>query len=121
MKKQYIAGILCVLIIAMLPLATSRTIDSDPIIPKESETQALFGVTFIAGFIYNPERVGNIIRAKAVFLGYYDRGLLIKDSGIAIGLKDVRFRDGNMLYMSDPGEFGIVQVVGICTGFHVFE
>ena len=121
MKKQYIAGILCVLIMAMIPLATARTIDSDPIIPKDSEPQALFGVTFIAGYILNPEKIGNVVHAKAVFLGYYDRGLLIKNSGIAIGLKDVRFRDGNMLFMSEPGEFGLVQVVGICTGFHIFE
>lgn len=116
MKKQYIAGLLCILLLATIPLATAQT---RQIIPDDSEPQALFGVTFIAGYILNPERTGNYIKAKTVLLGYYDRGIIIKDTGISMGLKDVRFRDGNMLFMSEPGEFGLVQVIGICTGFYV--
>ena len=119
MKKQYIAGLLCILMLTTIPLATAERTETKQIMPDDSEPQALFGVTFIAGYIINPEKTANIIKAKAVLLGYYDRGLIIKSTGIAMGLKNVRFREGNMLYMSEPSEFGLVTVIGVCTGFYV--
>jgi hypothetical protein len=117
MKKRYITGFLCVLMIASLPLTVGQTNQELTNQSIEEEPQSIIGVTFIAGIIMNPQQVGNYIQAKALLLVYYDRGLIFKDSGVVIGYKQIRFKDGDLLYMSEPRTLGIVQVAGVCTGF----
>lgn len=86
---------------------------------QDEEPQSLIGVAFIAGIIMNPQTIGKYVQAKALVMAYYDRGLIFKDSGISMGFKNVRFKDGDLLYMSEPMAFGMVQVAGICTGFSI--
>ena len=124
MKKTYVAIFMCILMLVSIPLATAQQVTTKSIAESiiesnDGQPQSLIGVTFIAGFISKPQEVGKFVQAKAVFLGYYDRGLIVKDSGIATGLKTVRFRAGDLLFMSEPNELGLVQVIGICTGFSV--
>jgi len=120
MKKQLIGGILCILLLATIPLTVGQPIEEEKtIVADDRETESLLGVTFIAGLILKPEKVMNMVSAKVLFLGYYDRGIIFKDSGFATGLKNVRFRDGDLLYMSEPNAYGITQVFGICTGFNI--
>lgn len=120
MKKTYIAGFLCILMLVSIPLTTAEQATVEDIIESDiAQPQSLIGVTFIAGLITNPQQAGRFVQAKAVVLGYYDRGLIVKDSGIAMGLKTVRFRAGDLLFMSEPNDLGMVQVIGICTGFSV--
>jgi len=116
MRKKIIAGIFCLLMITTIPLTIGQTIEQET--DPEIEPTSIIGVTFVAGFISKPQQIGNMIYAKSVLLAYYDRGLIVKDSGISMGLKNVRFRDGQLLYMSEPNQAGIVQVFGICSGFH---
>ena len=117
MKKIYIAGFLCILMLASVPLAVSQASTEIMIQSDLPEPQSLIGVTFIAGLLLNPQQIGNYVQGKAIVLGYYDRGLIVKDSGIIMGLKQVRFRPSALMYMSEPGDLGVVQVAGICTGF----
>ena len=117
MKKAYIIGVLCILLLASVPLSVGQTSDEIIIQTDDPQAQSLIGVTFIAGLISNPQQVGKFVQAKAIVVGFYDRGLIVKDSGIIVGLKNVRFRQGDLLFMSEPSELGIVQVAGICTGF----
>jgi len=119
MKKQLIGGILCILLLATIPLTVGQSIEEKTIVTDDGEPESLLGITFIAGLILNPEKVGNMVSAKVLLLGYYDRGIIFKDSGFATGLKNVRFRDGDLLYMSEPNAYGITQVFGICTGFNI--
>lgn len=117
MKKIYIAGFLFMLLITSIPLAISQSSTEVMIQSNISEPQSLIGVAFIAGLVLNPKEVGNYVQGKAIVLAYYDRGLIVKDSGVLMGLKTVRFKPSNLMYMSEPGNLGIVQVAGICTGF----
>ena len=116
---KYIAGFLCVLMLVSIPLITAQAHQEVIKQTLDKEPQSLIGVAFIAGIIMNPQTIGNYVQAKALILAYYDRGLIFKDSGVAMGFKTVRFKDGNLLYMSEPGTFGMVQVAGICTGFSI--
>ena len=119
MKKKYIAGILCVLMLVSIPLTAAQTHKklSSEIINKEP--QSIIGVTFIAGIIINTQSIGNHVQGKALILVYYDRGLIFKNSGLSIGYKTVRFKDGDFLYMSEPNQLGLIQVAGLCTGFSI--
>jgi hypothetical protein len=84
----------------------------------DTDASSLIGVTFIAGYIMNPDKIGNRVSARALVLGYYDRGIIVKDTGVAI-LKQVQFREGSLVYMSEPNDFGMILVVGVVTGFNV--
>ena len=119
MKKKYIAGLLCALMLASIPLSIGQANEEVIIQSNDAEPQSLIGVTFVAGLIMNPKITGNFVQAKAIVLAYYDRGIITKDSGVVMGFKDVRFRQNDLLYMSEPGQFGIVQIAGICTGFSI--
>lgn len=119
MKIKYIAGFLCVLMLVSIPLTTVQAHREIITQTQDAEPQSLIGVTFIAGIIMNPQTIGKYVQAKAIIMAYYDRGLIFKDSGVAMGFKNVRFKDGDLLYMSEPGTFGLVQVAGICTGFSI--
>jgi hypothetical protein len=120
MKKQLIGGILCILLLATIPLTAGQFVEEEKtIVTEDIEPESVLGVTFIAGLILNPEKVGNMVNAKVLLLGYYDRGIIFKDSGFVTGLKNVRFRDSNLLFMSEPNAYGITQVFGICSGFKI--
>lgn len=119
MEKKYIAGFLCVLMLASIPLSVGQASEEVIIQSNDVEPQSLIGVTFVAGLIMNPQITGKYVQAKAIILAYYDRGIIVKDSGVVMGFKDVRFRQSDLLYMSEPGQFGLVQIAGICTGFSI--
>jgi len=119
MKIKYIAGFICVLMLISIPLTTVQAHQEIITQTQDEEPQSLIGVAFIAGIIMNPQAIGKYVQAKALVMAYYDRGLIFKDSGISMGFKNVRFKDGDLLYMSEPMAFGMVQVAGICTGFSI--
>ena len=119
MKKQLIGGALIIMLLSTIPLAAGEFTEDETIVAEDIEPQSIIGITFVAGLVLNPEKIGNMVNAKVLVLGYYDRGLLFKDSGVATGLKNVRFRDGDLLYMSEPNAYGVTQVFGICTGFNI--
>ncbi len=103
--------------LATVPLTESQFTEEETIVKAYIEPKSLIGVTFMAGLIINPVKTGDIVTAKVLILAYYDQGLIFKDIGIAGGLKNVRFRDGNLLFMSEPNEYGVTKIAGVCTGF----
>ena len=107
------------MMLATIPLAAGEFTEEKTVETEDIEPESLIGITFVAGLILNPEKVGNMVSAKVLILAYYDRGLIFKDQGIVTGLKNVRFRDGELLYMSEPNAYGVTQVAGICTGFKI--
>lgn len=121
MNKKVLTGLIGILLIATMPLAVAQ--QETEIVPVEestdTETQNLLGAALIAGYILNPQEVGLKTQAKAVALAYYEPGIIFKDRGIALGLKNVQFRPGNLLFMSEPNQFGLVLVAGMVTGFNV--
>jgi hypothetical protein len=119
MKKKLIGLFLGIILLSTVPLAVGQEAVEETAMEDEiGETNSVVGITAMAGYIMNPERIGNRVSAKAAILGYYERGLLKKDTGIAI-LKNIQFKDGSLLYMSEPNDFGFVLVAGICTGFTI--
>jgi len=119
MNKKLLTGLIGILLIATVPLAVSSQ-ETEPV--EEStdvESQNIIGAALIAGYILNPQETGLKTRAKAVALAYYEPGLIFKEKGFAIGLKNVQFRPGNMLYMSEPNQLGLVLVAGMVTGFNI--
>lgn len=120
MKKKYGGILLCILLVSTIPVFAGTAMAAEITEEPENEPESLLGVTFVIGYVLNPEiSEYNILSAKAVALFYYDRGLIFKDAGIATGLKDVRFRIGPLVTISEPGSFGVAKVFGVCTGFHV--
>ena len=119
MEKKYIAGFLCVLMLAFIQLSVGHASEEVIIQSNDVEPQSLVGVTFVAGLIMNPQITGNFVNAKVIVLAYYDRGIITKDSGVVMGYKNVRFRQNDLLYMSEPGQLGLVQIAGLCTGFSI--
>ncbi len=121
MNKKLLTGLIGLLLIATVPLAVGQ--QENEIVPiketSESESQNILGTAFIAGYIFNPEQGLLKTRAKAVALLYYEPGLIFKDKGVALGLKNVAFRPGNLLYMTEPNELGLVFVAGMVTGFSI--
>lgn len=119
MKKKLIGLFLGIMMLSTIPLAVGQQISEETALDKvDAEKDPILGVAIVAGYITNPEKIGNRVSAKAVILGYYERGILIQDSGVAI-MKNVNFRDGNLLYMSEPNDYGLTMVIGVCTGFNV--
>jgi hypothetical protein len=119
MKKKLIGLFLGIMMLSTIPLAVGEQTMRETINDNDDvETTSIVGVTFIAGIIFSQNRIGNRVYAKSLALAYYDRGLIFKDSGIAV-LKNVNFRDGDLLYMSELNSMGLVMVFGICTGFNV--
>ena len=119
MKTKYIAGFLCVLMLVSIPLTIAQAKQELITQTQDEEPQSLIGVAFIAGVIMNTQTIGNYVQGKALVMVYYDRGLIFKDSGVSIGYKTVRFKAGDLLYMSEPNTLGLIQVAGICTGFSI--
>jgi hypothetical protein len=122
MNKKVLTGLIAILLIATMPLAVAQQdIEETPVEEetKDIEQQNLLGVALIAGYILNPQEVGLKTQAKAVALAYYEPGLIFKDRGLAIGLKNIEFRPGNMLYISEPNQLGLVLVAGMVTGFNI--
>lgn len=121
MNKKLLTGLIGLLLIATVPLAVGQ--QDNEIVPvketSERESQNILGTAFIAGYIFNPQQVGLKTRAKAVALVYYEPGLIFKDKGVALGLRNVAFRPGNLLYMSEPNQFGLVLVAGMVSGFNI--
>jgi len=121
MNKKVLTGLISILLIATMPLAVAQQ-GTEPVAVEESpdaESQNLLGAAFIAGYIFNPQEVGLKTQAKAVALAYYEPGIIFKDKGLALGLKNVEFRAGELLYMSEPNQLGLVLVAGLVTGFNV--
>jgi D-serine dehydratase len=122
MNKKVLTGLIGILLIATVPLAIAQQ-DTDAVpIEEESsdvESQNILGAAFIAGYILNPQQVGLKTQAKAIALVYYEPGIIFKDRGVAFGLKTVSFREGKLLYMSEPNQLGLVLVAGLVTGFNV--
>lgn len=121
MNKKVLTGLISILLIATVPLAVAQQ-DSEPVAVEESpdvESQNLLGAALIAGYILNPQEVGLKTQAKAVALAYYEPGIILKDKGVALGLKNVEFRGGELLYMSEPNQLGLVLVAGLVTGFDI--
>ena len=119
MKKKLIGLVLAIVMLSTIPLAMSEPIIQETAITNdEGEPTSIIGVTFIAGYIFNPQKVANKVRARTLALGYYYRGLIVKDTGVAI-LKNVYFKDSGLLYMSQPNSLGMCMVVGLCSGFRV--
>ena len=122
MNKKVLTGLIGILLIATVPLAIAQQ-DTEAIpVEEESsdvESQNILGAAFIAGYILNPQQVGLKTQAKAIALVYYEPGIIFKDRGVAFGLKTVSFREGNLLYMSEPNQLGLVLVAGLVTGFNV--
>ncbi|HEC89645.1 MAG TPA: hypothetical protein ENI44_03580 [Thermoplasmatales archaeon] len=118
MRRKQIGMLLSMILLATIPFTTGAAMASSPV----EEPQSLIGVTFIAGYILKPEiSERNIVTAKAVLLFYYDRGLIIKDSGIVTGLKNIRFRNTPLMLISEPDAIGGVMAIGVCTGFHIMR
>ena len=121
MNKKVLTGLISILLIATVPLAVAQQ-DGEPVAVEESpdvESQNLLGAALIAGYILNPQEVGLKTQAKAVALAYYEPGIILKDKGVALGLKNVEFRGGELLYMSEPNQLGLVLVAGLVTGFNI--
>jgi hypothetical protein len=121
MNKKVLTGLISILLIATVPLAIAQQ-DSETVPIEEStdvESQNLLGAALIAGYILNPEEVGLKTQAKAVALAYYEPGIIFKDKGVALGLKNVEFRANELLYMSEPNQLGLVLVAGLVTGFNI--
>ena len=121
MRKKLLTIFIGFLLVATVPLAIAQQETEISPVQEDSdvESQNLLGIAFIAGFIMNPQKVGLKTEAKAVALIYYEPGIIFKDRGVAFGLKTVTFREGNLVYMSEPNELGLVLVAGMVTGFNV--
>ena len=120
MKKKLIGLFIGIVMLSTVPLAVGQETVEEKIVSTNDvgDYGSVMGVTFMAGYVMNPKTVGLKTNAKAVVLGYYEKGLLQEDMGVAL-LKNVEFRAGNLLYMSEPNDFGLTLVIGICTGFDV--
>ena len=118
MRKKYMGILLSILLVSTIPFTAGSVMASDPV----EKPQPLVGITFLVGYILKPDiSERNIVTAKAVLLFHYDRGLIIKESGIVTGLKNIRFRNNPLILLSEPDAFGGVMVVGVCTGFHIMK
>lgn len=121
MNKKLLTGFIGMLLVATMPLAIAQQQTED--IPvrdsTDVESQNLLGAAFIAGYIINPQQVGLKTQARAIALIYYEPGIIFKDRGVALGLKTVSFREGNLMFMSEPNNLGIVFVAGLVTGFNI--
>ncbi len=119
MNKKFIGLFIGLIMLSTIPLAAGQqSIEENVLSKKDDQSTSIFGATVIAGYIMNPKYIGNRVTARALVLGYYDRGIIFKDSGIAV-LRQVQFKEGSLLYMSEPNDYGLIMVVGICTGFDV--
>lgn len=119
MNKKILTVIIIIFLTSTVQLAVAQT-DNEPVYIEESsdaESKNLIGATFILGFIIDPEENRLKTNAKAVFLFYYQPGIIFKDRGIVTGLRNVQFRAGRLLYMNEPNRLGIVFVAGLVTGF----
>lgn len=66
MKTKIIAPILCMMMLATIPLAAGMTISSE----NTTETTDLLGWTIIRGLAFNLKKVGNDLIFKAVRIHY---------------------------------------------------
>ncbi len=79
--------------------------------------------TFIMGSLFSPVRgEDGFITGKAIQLFYYDVNPFISNFGIVEGFTPIRFRDGPLVFLYQPGPFGLIgYVYGFCQGFEILE
>jgi hypothetical protein len=118
--------------IVLLFIATAQSVYAQKNTEQKIATQEnhdieslnIGGTAFIVGFVLNPEEVGisifRRIEAKAVVLAYHEPGVLRMNRNMGVALyKKIQFVEGNLFYMSEPNQFGLVFVAGRVTRFSV--
>ena len=80
MKTKIVALMMCMLMITIVPLAAGMTIEKET--EPEEESEGLFGITIIRGFIANVRQKGTDITFRAIRLHYFTISGMEKITGV---------------------------------------
>ena len=69
MKKKIMSLMICMLLISIIPIAAGVSVESET--QSEEETEGLFGITIIRGFISNVRQQGTDTTFRAIRLHYF--------------------------------------------------
>ncbi len=112
MKKKILCILVCMLLLATIPLAAGMSFDNE----TEDETTGLVGWAWLRGWVLNPKVVGNKVHARALRLHYIEVSGTETNIGI-VRFKQVEFRDGSPLGIRM--EFGLLGSMSYVFGlFH---
>ena len=112
MKKILIGIVLCMLLLASIPLTTGAKVKEE----QDEEPVDLVGLTWVRGWIVNPRIVLGMISARALRLHYIELTGMETHAGI-VRAKQVTFRDGLALRYVQIGPLGtITWVMGFIYG-----
>jgi len=106
MKKVVSVGIVC-LFCAMSVISVHAESSYEDI----PSAQGVFDKTLVMGTIINPQVKGENLTASAVYVFYFESGLLIKKAGIVKGFTTVTMKMTPFLLLYTPGPFGFVSYV----------
>ena len=96
---------LCLLLV-MVPVHSLSGVDEN-----NDAAKGIFDKTLVMGTIINPQVKGENLTASAVYLFYFESGLLIKKGGIVRGFTTVSMKFTPFLLLYTPGPFGFVSYV----------
>ena len=112
-KKIGIGIILCILLLASIPVSTGIAVKEEQ---SDPESPDLVGVTWVRGWILNPRIVLGMISARALRLHYIELTGMETHIGI-VRAKQVTFRDGFALRYVQIGPLGMFTwVMGFIYG-----
>ncbi len=117
MRKEISFGIVCMLVFLSTVIVQSESTDEAPI-----SQSGIFDSTLIIGTIINPHETNDTLTANALYLFYFQSGLLIKKAGIVRGLTEISLTKTPFFLTYTPGPFGMISYVyGFAKDFTIVD
>jgi hypothetical protein len=107
MRKMSSFGVVCLLIILILPSVQSDSTTG----MMTPEVEGIFDTTLIMGTILNPVETNETLTANALYLFYFESGLLVDKAGIVKGFQEISLTKTPFFLMYQPGPFHQISYV----------
>jgi len=108
MKRKLIGIFVCMILLTTVPLASGMMIEEET--ETEEETEGIFGLSWVRGWIFNPRETGNRISGRAIRLHFIEFSGLDTRRGV-VTLRRVNFRAGMFLDIAYIGQLGSLAYV----------
>ena len=117
MRKEISLGIVCMLVFLSTIIVQSESTDETPI-----SQSSIFDNIIIIGTIINPHETNDTLTANALYLFYFQSGILIKKAGIVSGLTEFSLTKTPFFLTYTPGPFGKVSYIyGFAKDFTIID
>ena len=118
MKKGISFGIVCMLVFLSTVIVQSETTEDVPAYTQSG----ILDNTLIMGTVINPHETNDTLTANALYIFYFQSGILIKKAGIVTGFTEISLTKTPFFLVYTPGPLGMISYVyGFAKDFTIID